>query len=220
MLRHLSLGAWNGFTYTETEYPAEVMMSFHLHASQQEGIDFTASGICLTTTFTITGNCEQDCDGNISVRFQMVFADSSWWSIFCAGHLLPDGTLVGTRGWDENYSDHAYSFILKRTPSNIMCHRPSPNEFLQHKSRALWKFAISAIRAQRQKERWSWAYFAERRRIRTQYMKYHVRVFHYGPPLDEQEAVERVEVRQRLTLQDATFCRSILDSQLKITPLH
>ena len=195
------------------------MTSFFAHASSKDGVDFEASGRFYATDHTITGHCDIDCDGNISVDFIKVYS-ANYDTEYFYGHLDKEGSLVGTMGFDENRLEHQLRFILKRTPDEIMCYRPSPVEFLENKPRALWKFAIQAIRTQVLKERWAWRYFAQRRDRRQYYMKSELRLYHYGRPLDDEETEARRAVRQAMTSCEASFCRSIFEYQLRIMPAH
>ena len=138
------------------------MTSLFAHASTQEGVDFEAAGTVSGTTYTLTGNCDQYCDGNISVRVVKRY-EKNFDPEYFFGHLTPDGSIVGNMGFDENGSQHANRFIWKRTQDEIMCYRPSPIEFQKNKARALWKFAYDAVCGQVRREKHWWAHVAARR---------------------------------------------------------
>lgn len=195
------------------------MTSFYAHASTQDGQDFESSGPFHNNAYTMTGKYDQDCDGIISVTFVIRYVQEYDTKYF-AGHILPDGSLVGTQGWDENWSEHPNRFILKRMPAENMCHRPSPSEFRKNKPRALWKFATRAVRAQVLQRMWSWKHFAERRDVRNNYIELDMRVSHYGRPLDDTEVQTRRQARQAMTIRDSSFYSSIYDHLYRIMPSH
>lgn len=215
----VSLGEWNGFVYDDEIYPLYFMISFYAHASTQEGQDFESSGIFHSHTYSMTGKYNQDCDGTISVTFAIKYSEEYDTKYF-AGHILPDGSLVGTQGSDENLSEHPNRFVMKRTPAETMCHRPSPLEFRENKPRALWKFATRAVCAQVLQRMWSWKHFAERRDVRNNFIELDMRVYHYGRSLDDTEVLARRHARQAMTIRDSAFYCSIYDYLYRVRPSH
>lgn len=214
-----SLGLWNGFTYDPNGcYPNWYMMSFYIHASMQEGQDFESSGFYQGIEFTLSGKCDQDCDGNVSVTFMIQYSKGLP-NDYLLGHMLPDGSLTGTSGFEETSSNHVHRFILRRTPAEVMCHRPSPAQFLANKPRTLWKFALAAIHAQVLKEMWSWKHFAQRRDTRIRHIKLDFRRGH-GSQLDEEELEQLAKGMRSMTSQDSNFYRLALDWQLRIVACH
>ena len=194
------------------------MTSFLAHASEEEG-KFEAAGISYGTTYTLSGSYDQDCDGNVSVTFVKQYAE------FCcpeyySGHLLADGSIVGTQGWDDNSSEHSYQFILRKVADEVMCYRPSPKEFEQDKPKALWKFLRDSLQAQWNKKNWSWTRFAERRERRRLYVEADLRLFHYSAPLTQEEMASRREILQHMTSHEASFVRAYLNYQVRIVPAH
>lgn len=121
------------------------MTSIYLRPSRSEEHKFEASGRFYDTDYTVSGECKQDSDGTLSFTFTRTFSEKYDTEYF-NGHLAPDGSLIGTQGWDDKSEEHPCKFILKRTAAETMCHRPSPLEFEANKARALWKFAIKAVR--------------------------------------------------------------------------
>ncbi|GAA5898641.1 hypothetical protein JCM6882_000886 [Rhodosporidiobolus microsporus] len=93
--------------------------------------------------------------------------------------------------------------------------RPSQKEIDSNRNRALWKFAINAIRSEvhDKHKRWSWAYFAERRDDRKAY----VRLFKtktYGT-ITVEESQELVDLEKKLEYKDIRFYRSIARSEMR-----
>lgn len=215
-----SLGEWNGFVYSADEYPIFLMTSFYAHASSSEDYDIEARGCHYGTTYTLHGTCRVMKNRAIRVTFSIHYSQE-FRSKYFLGYLKRDGSLAGTEGWSEDPSTHQYRFILKRTPAEIMCHRPSPLEFRTDKTKALWKFACKAIRCQVRKQLWLWSYFAERRETRNRLIEFDIRNYtSYGRPLVMEERMEWTRRRGAITALDARFCREIRDYRLKVIPSH
>ncbi|GAA5925213.1 hypothetical protein JCM10213_008734 [Rhodosporidiobolus nylandii] len=93
--------------------------------------------------------------------------------------------------------------------------RPSQQEIDSNRNRALWKFAINAIRSEvhDKHKRWSWAYFAERRDDRKAY----VRLFKSKTlgTITIEESQDLVELEKKLDYKDIRFYRSIARSELR-----
>ncbi|KAJ3543517.1 hypothetical protein NM688_g5844 [Phlebia brevispora] len=212
------IGEWNGFVYDDG-YPKFPMTSFVAHVSSKGGQNFESSGTYVQNPMQITGTCDQDCMGIVSVRFELRCPEDYDVQYF-AGHILPDGSMVGTQGWDEKTSEYPNRFILRRTPAELMCHRPSPEEFTKNKARALWKFATQAIRARVLRNMWSWTYFAERRDARKRLFNWNIRNFYYGRQLTDEEHESRRQTRRGMTIQDINFQDSILLYQIRVIPSH
>ena len=193
------------------------MVSFFAHATEQGG--FHASGDFYGTTYTIDGAWEQDSDGQISVRFTKWYA-KDYSTEYYSGHVLPDGSIAGTHGLDENASGHEQLFVLRRASDEIMRHRPSPVEFQKNKPKALWTFAREAVLAQVRRSLWSWTHFAQRRDRRNAYVKTQLRMFHYGRPLSDNEKTDRCHLEQSFTARDISFVRSYFENLLRIIPDH
>ncbi|GAA5969299.1 hypothetical protein JCM11641_007543 [Rhodosporidiobolus odoratus] len=93
--------------------------------------------------------------------------------------------------------------------------RPPQKEIDHNRDRALWKFAINAIKSEvhDKHKRWSWAYFAERRDDRKAY----VRLFKVKTlgTIDIEESQELVDLEKKLDYKDIRFYRSIARSELR-----
>ncbi|GAA6006460.1 hypothetical protein JCM10207_004941 [Rhodosporidiobolus poonsookiae] len=93
--------------------------------------------------------------------------------------------------------------------------RPPQKEIDRNRNRALWKFAISAIRSEvhDKHKRWSWAYFAERRDDRKAY----VRLFKAKTlaTISIEESQELVDLEKKLDYKDIRFYRSIARSEMR-----
>ncbi|BGP36549.1 Vacuolar protein sorting-associated protein 13 [Rhodotorula kratochvilovae] len=93
--------------------------------------------------------------------------------------------------------------------------RPPQRAIEQNRNRALWRFAIDAIKSEvHEKHRqWSWAYFAERRDDRKAYVALFKRKT-YGT-IDVEESQELVELERKLGYKDIRLYRSIARSEMR-----
>lgn len=196
------------------------MTSFYAHAATSEDNEIEAQGFHYGTSYTLLGTCTVADNRGIQVQFSIQYSQEFRTKYFF-GYLKRDGSLVGTEGWSEDPSTHQYRFVLKRTLAEIMCHRPSPQEFYADKPQALWKFACRAVRFQVRKQLWSKKYFAERRETRNKLIDFDIRNYtSYGRPLVMEERAEWTRRRGAITALDARFCREIRDYRLKVIPSH
>ncbi|KAI9069959.1 hypothetical protein FKP32DRAFT_1558713, partial [Trametes sanguinea] len=237
------LGPWCGFVSKGYVYPSMPMFSIHVHAV--DSFHFEASGHAATgTSYTVAGTYLSDESSRICYTFSITYATrhepmhfrgflydrgatfSGTWS------TQPlDPSLNGTsfdRSLQSNPSTpHSNSpdthvaqgrFVFKRIPPHIMCCRPDPLEFQLNKTRALWKFALSAVRVQVGMRLCLWSYLSRRRDIRKRYIELLIRL-NYGT-LNEDEQVELARIRQMLTPADARLYETRYDYELRTVPIH
>jgi hypothetical protein len=114
-------------------------------------------------------------------------------------------TLTGTV-WDEEDPEDSKrpsgAFVFKRIAPEHMCFSPAPVELETNKSRALWTFAISAVRFDIRRNRWVWAFFKERRDIRKRFIELYIRSTTFGPSLSDEEWDELSRVMKQMTTAD------------------
>ncbi|KAK4052926.1 Vacuolar protein sorting-associated protein 13 [Microbotryomycetes sp. JL221] len=93
--------------------------------------------------------------------------------------------------------------------------RPSQEEIDSNRNRALWKFAISAIRTEvhEKNRKWSWAYFEERRNDRKAYID----VFKAKSKnqISPEDVTKLNDLERKLSYKDIRFYRSIARSELR-----
>ncbi|KAL1940585.1 hypothetical protein VTO73DRAFT_8020 [Trametes versicolor] len=209
------LGLWNGFPFEESEYPARGMLSLRFHYSDKEGENFMGSGVEFDgDRYTISGTCEVDEAGQVSMSFSMTYGDLV---IYYSARLLDEFTLEGWRGYEPDQLDD-WQFVLKKVPAEQMFFRPSPKVLRSSdRPRKLWQYAISTIVHDIRRKNWSWSYFALRRDARKRY----VRLFavSYGR-LMPYEAEEWILARLLCTAKDARFYHSLTERFNRIFPLH
>ncbi|KIP11945.1 hypothetical protein PHLGIDRAFT_21259 [Phlebiopsis gigantea 11061_1 CR5-6] len=94
-------------------------------------------------------------------------------------------------------------------------YRPAVTEFDKGRTKALWKFALTAIldEVRQRRRQWTWDYFAERRDNRHRYVDLFKKK-QLGP-LQPPDTTELDALEKKLSYDDLRFYRSIARSQLK-----
>jgi hypothetical protein len=93
---------------------------------------------------------------------------------------------------------------FRRIPPRYLTVYPSIKELSDNKPRALWGFAIAAVRNDIRRERWSWSYFSQRRKDRMAVISLGIRYFTLGRRLTTKDQ-RCTAAAQRLTAADACF---------------
>lgn len=199
-------------------------MDLHVSADGEklEGTGKIADG----TTYSIIGTIKANEEGRDVLVMVLTYKDQSWSLIFRADLCNWDKseTVAGVCGYGS--ADDAVGpsiqtpFILSRLSPEILIHRPSPSEFEENRAKALWQFAISAVRDQVRRQLWSWSYFKARREMRKLYIELDTRVHNYGRLLEENEVAVLVRCRKALSPADARFYHSIREYQLRTANIH
>jgi hypothetical protein len=213
------LAEWNGFIFSNEQYPTQLMLSFRAHAvSVSDPQRFNASGIHDTIPFSVKGGCFQDQDGVLQVRFSVRYS-KEYSTQYFSGILNDNLDIVGTIGWDEDEKTHDHHFFLKNTPAGrYLRFRPSPAELRECKARALWNYALSAVLHRIRRQRWTWSYINERRETRQRYIELSIRFSVYGHSPSPEELVEWTKYKRAVSPLDTSFFRILRDSRLKTIP--
>jgi hypothetical protein len=98
-----------------------------------------------------------------------------------------------------------------KIPPRYLTVYPTIKELSDNKPRALWGFAIAAVRNDIRRERWSWSYFSRRRDDRKTVLTLVTRYLYFGEPLNSEEIQRCCATTQRLTPADACFYGSRVD---------
>ncbi|KAJ7057115.1 hypothetical protein C8F01DRAFT_1372411, partial [Mycena amicta] len=225
---------WHGFIYNSPKqlYPTAGMVSMTLKPTSLEGQvqRFATSERANKSDFKITGECRIGGDPNkilvtfqrtFSVRFSPQHYNGIWDTV--------TNTLSGTVGFEADVSTHFGAFIFKQVDPQYLCFMPAPVELEPDaespntKARALWSFAISAVRFQVRRERWSWAFFKERRDNRKRFVELYIRgegSTQFGKPLDFEEREELSRLKKSFTTLDSRFAHSLAERQIRAMTDH
>ena len=150
----------------EGEGEAEEAYAFKAEGTDYEGSEYIVTGTCTASEEGIKVYWCMEYDGDVTLYFN--------------GRILDEYTLSGNQSYSKDVPGAAF-LILKKAPAEYLRFRPSPAELEsqpypftyalsdttpQDRARALWGYAISAVRDEVRRKRWTWSYFEERRRVR------------------------------------------------------
>ncbi|KAF7332467.1 hypothetical protein MKEN_00128800 [Mycena kentingensis (nom. inval.)] len=214
------LGVWNGFTYSPgtSVVPSSGMISIDLGATGS--LTFSATSRANMSDFSITGECAQHNIETISFKFKQTFP-ARYAPLYFSGSWNSDTeALEGTWGEESDARTHAGVFLFKRTVPESMTFFPAPAELKINPSRALWRFAIEAVRYGVRKDAWSWAFFEQRAERRRRFTELYVRNTRFGKPLTRAEETELGLLKKAFTVADSRFFHSIAERQIRLTTDH
>ncbi|KAJ7602584.1 hypothetical protein B0H17DRAFT_1222744 [Mycena rosella] len=220
---------WHGCTYwpSTSLLPAAGMASMTLkHSSAQGDVQyFTAAGRANRHNFTIAGECragDELC--TVSLSFQRSFNPVARTQYFTGTWTAATDTLTGTVGFDANPTKQKAAFVFKRTAPEFMTFWPPPAELSAKRARALWVFAIAAVKYTVGKDRWSWSFFEERRHNRRRFIKLYIRSngssTKFGAPLTSLEGRELGLLKKTFSTADSRFYHSLAEQQIRTMPNH
>jgi hypothetical protein len=131
--------------------------------------------------------------------------------------------LTGVWGLSADPENSSGKMEFRRIPPRYLAVYPSIKELSDNnprlKSRALWGFAIAAVRNDVRRERWSWSYFSQRRKDRVAVISLGIRYWHFGTPVNHEDQ-PCTAAAQRLTPADACFYFSKINRTAAYAQLH
>lgn len=170
--------------------------------------------------FTISGECTQQNVDLINFKFTQRFP-TRYASLYFSGEWHNETqSLAGTWGEESDPRTHPGVFLFKRTQPEPMTFFPAPSELQTNPSRALWKYAISAVRYGVRRSHWSWAFFEERAARRKRFIELYIRDTTFGRPLSRAEEDELGLLKKSFTVADSRFIHSIAEREIRHTTDH
>jgi hypothetical protein len=217
-----SLGIWNGQYYDDdgVHHKTTAMMTFILVPAEGER-NFKADVWSLKGRQTITGSWSKGEDDVIQIRFKLSFSSVLWAPMFFNGRFEPErDALTGVWGLSADLESSVGKMEFRRIPARYLNVYPCIKELRDDKPRALWRFAIAAVRNDIRRDRWSWSYFLQRRDDRKAIIPLLVRTRWFGTPLSDEEAETLHVIARRLMPADAFFYDSKVDHIRAYTWVH
>ncbi|KAJ7115777.1 hypothetical protein C8R44DRAFT_213727 [Mycena epipterygia] len=214
------LGSWNGFTYSPASsiVPSSGMISMDLLASA--GRRFQASSRSNMSDFSISGECSPDSAETVKFTFKLTYPARFAPQYFAGTWSRTTQSLSGTWGAEADSRTHDGVFTFKRIIPEYMCFFPAPAVMKVNKPRALWGFAISAVRYSIRREEWSWAFFKQRTENRKRFIELYIRSTRFGRPLNHSEEEELGLIKKSFTTADSRFFHSIAEQRIRVTTGH
>ncbi|KAH9171872.1 hypothetical protein EDB89DRAFT_2070428 [Lactarius sanguifluus] len=218
------LGHWHGYFYedggTRETSGTDSMMTFVLEPADGEH-EFKAKAWSNRGRYTITGSWSKGENDIMEIKFKMTFHTISWSATFFSGRFDAErDALTGVWGLSADIENLGGPMEFRRIPPHYLTVYPSIKELSDNKPRALWGFAIAAVRNDVRRDRWSWSYFVQRRDDRKTVLSLVVRYCYFGEPLDNEEIERCCGAVQRLTSADACFYSSRIDHIRANTRVH
>ncbi|KAI0651487.1 hypothetical protein C8Q79DRAFT_922231 [Trametes meyenii] len=187
------VGNWNGFLYEPGCYPTRPMSTLFFHAAPhkppstepddkpvEESYPFVGEGTDYEgSEYIVNGTCTAAEDGRVHVEWCMEYDGDE--VLYFDGLILDEWTLSGRQSYDRDQPEDVF-LILKKAPPEYLSFRPSPLELSsqpypfsdpvgdvtpEERARAYWRYALNAVQHDLRRKRWTWTYFAERRRVRN-----------------------------------------------------
>ena len=168
----------------------------------------------------IVGSWSMGDDDVMQIKFKLSFSSPLWAPISFNGSFDPErDALTGVWGGsDDDFSEGIMEF--RRIPSCYLGIYPTIKELRDNKPRALWKFAIAAVRNDIRRDHWTWSYFSQRRDDRKTVISLSVRSRWFGTPLSDEEDETINAIMPRLLPDDACFYDSMIDRIRAYTCVH
>ncbi|KAJ6511394.1 hypothetical protein C8R47DRAFT_732752 [Mycena vitilis] len=222
-----ALGIWHGHVYWPSTYhsPSAGMLSMDFTPSTiQDDVQlFTAAERANFSEFTIAGKCSAGVEPDtVSVSFKRSFPTRFPAQYFTGVYDAATETLSGTLSMEEAPAagqTHG-AFVFKRFAPENVCFVPAPVELEANKPRALWAFAIGAVRYDIRRSRWSWMFFKERRDNRLRFIELYIRQMKFGKPMNQEEYDELARIKKIFTTADSRFYHSLATQQIRATTEH
>ncbi|KAI9464116.1 hypothetical protein BJY52DRAFT_1166045 [Lactarius psammicola] len=217
------LGHWHGYFYEgdgnlETS-GVDTIMTFVLEPADGEH-EFKAKAWSNRGRYTVAGSWSKGENDIMEIKFKMAYQSVSWFVFFNGRFDAERDALTGVWGFSADAENSNGLMEFRRIPPRYLTVYPSIKELSDNKSRALWRFAIAAVRNDVRRERWSWSYFAQRRKDREAVISLGIRYSYFGNPLNSEEDQLFSAAKLRLTADDACFYTSKIDRTLANTRVH
>jgi hypothetical protein len=183
--------------------------------------NFKADAWCLKGRQRITGSWSKGEDDVIQIKFKMLFSLGLWAPIFFNGRFDPErDALTGVWGPSAELESSTGKLEFRRIPPCYLAVYPSIKDLRDNKPRALWRFAIAAVRNDIRRDHWTWSYFSQRRNDRKTIVSLLVRSRWFGPPLNSEETETLNVAARRVLPSDGCFYDSKVDHIRAHTWVH
>jgi len=205
-MRH-SLGHWHGYFYEGegVHWSNESMSTIVLEPGDDEE-DIRGKGWSCRRRFKVNGSWSKGEHDIIQVGFKMSSFETAYVDpFFFNGRFDPErDALTGVWRMSELKTPIG-PMEFRRIPPHYLTAYPTIKDLTDDKPRALWKFAIAAVRNDIDRESWSWSYFSQRRDDRNTILSLATRYYDFGTPLSAEEINRMIATSKRPTSADACF---------------
>jgi hypothetical protein len=213
---------WHGYLYDKEgiRKEGESMMTFALTPAKGEQ-QIKADALSINGRYAITGSWSKDDNGMIHIKLKMTFLAGDWDPKFFNGYFDSErDALTGVWGHSAELESSTDKMECRRIAPSYLTVYPNIKELSSNKPRALWKFAIAAVRNDVRCSHWPWTHFSQRRDDRESVVPLLVRSCYFGPPLRDEDTQTLHAIIPRLTSVDACFYASKADHIRAHTWIH
>ncbi|KAI0056627.1 hypothetical protein BV25DRAFT_1864510 [Artomyces pyxidatus] len=216
------MGQWNGRFYFRSGTRAaggDSMFTVILEPAEGQQ-DLQGVGWSNRGRFTVTGTWRTNTEDvtKISLRFSFGLL---WRKVYAEGEFDPQNSAVlGMCGLSADSSTWSNQFMFRKIPPHYFAYYPDMQTLKTSKARALWHFAIESVLQDIRRQRWSWSFFAQRRKDRCAYIQLYLRWMFYGPPLSDDDVARLTQIGSRLLPVDACFYTSRVHYIRATTAVH
>jgi hypothetical protein len=225
LLTQPRLGTWNlvvfGNEDDETSSGGMIRLDFMSGPDAEGHPTFSANGIYIDGTSLVV---EGQVYGVLETPTIIFSINVGGYALgYCYGPVNTNGAtsaIAFAFGYPTNSLKNTKLAIISRTAEDILRFRPSPKAFRENKPRALWDYAIKAVRDRVRRSRLSSSYVAERRGDRQRFLDLAKRMWYCGRSLNREEVDEHGRILQRLRWTDARFYMSMIQFDLQENPDH
>lgn len=219
-----SLGHWHGYFYEnegirETD-GTDSMVTLVLEPAEGDHA-VKANAWSNRGRYTVAGSWSKGENNVVRIKLKMTFKSAFWATMFFNGRFDPERDAL-TGVWDASSDPENSSgpMEFRRILPRYLTVYPSIKELSDNKPRALWKFAIAAVRNDVRRDRWSWSYFSQRRDDREAVISLTIRSLFFGTPPSKGDVQKLCAAVQRLTPADACFYFSRINRIRAYTWVH
>jgi hypothetical protein len=219
------LGHWHGYFYDDDGareiFGTDSMVTLVLEPAEDEH-GLKANAWSNRGRHTVTGSWSQGNEDILQIKLEMTFPNTFWIPICFDGHFdLKRNALTGCyKDMSDDPDISSGKMEFRRIPPCYLAVYPSIEDLSQNKPRALWKFAIAAVRNDIRRDSWSWSFFSQRQDDRECVISLTIRSLSFGKPTDDEEDAKLCTAVQRLTPADACFYNSMIDHIRAHTWVH
>jgi hypothetical protein len=183
--------------------------------------DIKGKGWSCRRRFKVNGSWSKGENDIIQVRFKMSSFETAYVDpFFFNGRFDPERDAL-TGVWRMSELETSVGPMeFRRIPPHYLTAYPTIKDLAVDKPRALWKFAIAAVRNDIGRESWSWSYFSQRRDDRDTILSLAGRYYDFGTPLSAEEINRMIAASKRPTSADACFYESRSNNIRDYTWVH
>ncbi|KAG8808806.1 hypothetical protein FRC18_004850 [Serendipita sp. 400] len=222
-------GVWTGYNYYSDDDRSDGLMQFNI--IHTEGSKLRGTGIDRVDVYHMEGEVTSTTENGLDFILKLAYGPQpsegeETWAFEFTGSF--DTSTLEARG---NWASVGYPpfgpFLLTRRPTFAYPFLYSKSELSENRARARWKFALTTIRQQIRRQRWSWSYFKDRMEQRKRYVELRLRMdieqlynVNAAVRLSSDEILELNSTGERLHPADGRYYMSLAKKAMRMLCIH